>query len=111
MSKQETTWGDLSGASFLTKDDVKQPKVVTIDKFTREEVGKGDDAELKTVVHWREDVKPLVAGKTVINQIKAVTGAELPREAKGKSVELWLDKTVVFKGTACGGVRVREPSS
>jgi hypothetical protein len=112
MSKsKETTWGDLSGATFLSKDDVAEPIVATIDGFKREEVGTGNEAEIKTVVYWQENVKPLVAGKMVINQIKAVTGAELPREAKGKRVELYLDKTVAFKGQITGGVRVREPSA
>lgn len=109
--KNNTNWSDLSGATFLTKDDVAEPQVVTIQKFTREEVGQDADARVKTIVHWKEDMRPLVAGPTVINQIRAVTGAERPKEAIGKKIELYLDPTIVFKGKVTGGVRVRMPSA
>ena len=109
-TKNDTTWGDLGGAAFMTQDDLPEPKGLHIQKFTREEVGQGDTKETKTIVHWAEDIRPLVASKTALKQIQAVTGAKLPKEAIGQPVGLYVDPTVSFGGKIVGGIRVRAPS-
>ena len=113
MSKDDNstyTWGDLGGGSFMTTDDVRGgPKVVKIRAFTREKVGDEDDAKLESICYFEGNAKPLVVRKTVLDQIRAVTQADTPQEAIGKTIELHLDPTVTYKGKVTGGVRVREP--
>ena len=103
------TGGDLGGGSFMTTDDVRGgAKAATIRAFTREKVGDEDDAPLKTICHFEGDLKPMVCGKIVLGQIRAVTQADTPQDAIGKTVELYLDPTVTYMGKVTGGIRIRE---
>lgn len=106
-----TTFGDLvpSKSEYLSKGDVGEGGlIVTIKGFTTEPVKNDDGTDNKVVMHFVEDLKPMILNNTNSQLIQVCTGAKNTGEAKGKKIIVYNDPTVSFGGKITGGIRIRK---
>ena len=116
MNSNATTLDNLtfdqlvpSESKFLKRSDVGEDgAILTIRGFKIETV-KGDEGdEEKIVMHFAEDVKPMILNKTNANLLRVVTGCATAGEAKGKQVVVYDDPTISFGGRITGGLRIKK---
>jgi hypothetical protein len=88
-------------------DFIERPLIVTIKSVALEKLG--DSNEIKPVVSFNDDVKPLVLNKTNAASIVNIVGSEQTDEWIGKQVELY-SATTLFHGRPTPCVRVRAAS-
>src|SRR5215472_4975662 len=98
-------------STYLKKEDVAAPLVLTIAGVAPEEFRTDEGTEMKPVMHFREaSVKPMV-----LNRINAVVLADLYGDDTdgwlGRPVEVYADGTVMMAGRKVGGIRVRAPAN
>ena len=97
-----------SQSKYLAKEDAgKEGLNLTIKGFSVERVGHGSDADDRCIMHFAEDVKPMVVNKTNMGRIKHFTGATTTGEARGKKINVYNDETVEYGGQMIGGLRIR----
>lgn len=98
-----------SNSKYLTKDDVGEDGVVLTIKGFRMETLKGDDGEEdKMVLHFMEDMKPMVLNRTNAQLVGVATGAKVAGDARGKQIVVYNDPTVAFGGKITGGLRIKK---
>lgn len=98
-----------SNSKYLSKSDVGEDGVVLTIKGFRMETLKSDEGdEDKMVMHFAEDVKPMVVNRTNAQLIGVATGARNVGESKGKQIVVFNDPTVGFGGKITGGLRVKK---
>lgn len=99
------TANDLYPSKFLSKDDVPQPRIVTITKVSREELTGDGGKEWKAVIHFAE------AKSMVLNRINGtVLFEELGKTTDdwiNKQIEIFVDPSVMMGGKRVGGLRLR----
>jgi hypothetical protein len=97
-----------STSKYLAKEDVGVAgKNLTIEKFTRESVGRGAAAEDKAIMHFKEDVKPMVLNPTNKNRLKHYLQATTAEEVIGQVVNVYNDPDIEYGGEITGGLRIR----
>jgi hypothetical protein len=98
-----------SESKYLKRSDVGEDgAILTIRGFKMETV-KGDEGdEEKIVMHFVEDVKPMILNKTNANLLRVVTGCVTAGEAKGKQIVVYDDPTISFGGRITGGLRIKK---
>lgn len=98
-----------SKSKYLTKDDVGEDGMILTIKGVRMETLETDDGnEDKVVLHFAENVKPMVLNRTNAQLIAVATGAKTAGESKGKKIVVFNDPTVSFGGKITGGLRIRK---
>jgi hypothetical protein len=98
-----------SNSKYLTKDDVGEDGMVLTVKGFRMETLKSDDGEEdKMVLHFMEDVKPMVLNRTNSQLVGIATGAKTAGEARGKQIVVYNDPTVSFGNKITGGLRIKK---
>lgn len=98
-----------SNSKYLTKDDVGEDGVILTVKGFRHETIKGDEGEEdKVILHFVEDVKPMVLNRTNSQLIAVATGAKVAGDAVGKQIVVFNDPTVSFGGKVTGGLRIKK---
>lgn len=98
-----------SKSKYLTKEDVGEDGLVlTVKGFRMETLESDDGNEDKMVLHFLEDVKPMVLNRTNAQLIAVATGARVAGDAKGKKIVVYNDPTVSFGGKITGGLRIRK---
>lgn len=98
-----------SNSKYLSKTDVGEDGLVLTIKGFRTETLKSDDGdEDKMVMHFAEDVKPMVVNRTNAQLIGVATGARNVGESKGKQIVVYNDPTVGFGGKITGGLRIKK---
>jgi hypothetical protein len=107
----DLTFAQLSPTTskYLKQDDVgENGLILTVKGFTRDNMDKDDGShEEKTVLHFVENVNPMVLGPTNAELLRDATGATIAREAKGKQIVVFADRTVMFGGKRTGGLRIK----
>lgn len=99
-----------TNSKFLTKDDVGEAgKNLTISRFDQTEIKTDDGNEVKAVIHWREDFKPLVLNKENATRLKMIFQTSDTDRMLGGVVNVYNDVFVQFAGKQTGGVRIRPP--
>lgn len=114
MNVNEMTFDQLvpSKSKYLTKDDVGEDGLIlTVKGFRMETLESDDGNEDKMVLHFMEDVKPMVLNRTNAQLISIATGAKVAGDAKGKQVVVYNDPTVSFGGKITGGLRIKKLTS
>jgi hypothetical protein len=97
-----------SQSKYLAKGDVGEDGLIlTIRGFKQEEVKGDDETELKVVMYFMEDVKPMILNRTNAALLAGATGVAKAGEAKGKQVVVYNDMTVSFGGRVTGGLRIK----
>ena len=100
--------GEMKSSKYVKKEDVGNGLIVTIVKMTNENVAMDNQpVEMKWVMHFREDINPLVLNWTNLQLCAQATGSEETDEWPGKQIVLWNDPNVSFGGNLTGGVRIR----
>lgn len=95
----------LGGCHFSDGKD----KIVTIEKTAYEKVvGDKGRTEEKMVMHFKEDVKPLILNKTNPKIISELFRSPMLSDWDNKKIQLYFDPTVKFGKDVVGGVRVRK---
>jgi hypothetical protein len=97
-------------SKFLTKEDCGEDGILlTIAGFTSEDM-KSDDGSLehKVLMHFAEDVKPMILNRTNSQLLAQATGATVAGAAKGKQIIVVNDPSVSFGGKITGGLRIRK---
>lgn len=98
-----------SKSKYLSKADVGEDGLVLTIKGFRMETIEGDDGqEDKMVMHFIEDVKPMVLNRTNSQLVAVATSASKVGDAKGKQIIVFNDPTVGFGGKITGGLRIRK---
>ena len=106
----EMTFDELvpSQSKYLAKNDVGEDGLIlTIRGFRREEVKGDDETELKVVMYFVEDVKPMILNRTNAALLAGATGVAKAGEAKGKQIVVYNDMSVSFGGRVTGGLRIK----
>lgn len=93
----------LSEADFVEMSEF----AATISATTNEKVQNASSKVDKTVVHFDENVKPMVLNVTNSKAITKVAKTPLVEKWKGVRIQLYFDPKVKFAGDTVGGVRVR----
>jgi hypothetical protein len=96
-------------SKYLSKEDVGEDGLIlTVKGFTMETM-KGDNGdEDKVVMHFMEDMKPMILNRTNSQLISVATGAKVAGEARGKQIIVYNDPTISFGGKITGGLRIRK---
>ena len=101
---------DMRETNYLSKNDVEPPAVLKITKCEQIDVSlDSEPEELKWILHFAGDYKPLILNWTNINLIAATLGSEETSDWIGKDITLFNDKSIMFKGKVTGGIRVYIP--
>lgn len=101
---------DLSQSRFLKKEDVGKGMLVTVKGWTEENVEpEGKPKKFKFVLHWEEEVKPLVLNSVNGQLIEQITGSDDFDNWAGHKLVLYTDPNVMMEGKLVGGIRVRAP--
>ncbi len=97
----------MKDSNYLSKGDVEPPITLTIVKCEKLDVSlESDPEEMKWVISFSQDYKPMILNWTNINLIAAVTGQEDSDNWAGQSITLYNDKAIMFMGKVTGGIRV-----
>lgn len=98
-----------SESKYLKKEDVGEDGlIVTIKGFSRENLEADGTTEEKTVMHFVEDLKPMVLNRTNAQLVAVATGAKVAGDARGKQIVVYNDPTVGFGGKITGGIRIKK---
>lgn len=98
-----------SESKYLSKGDVGEDGVIlTVKGFRMESIKTDDGDEDKMVLHFRENIKPMILNRTNAQLIAIATGASKAGEAVGKQIVVFNDPTVSFGGKVMGGLRIKK---
>ncbi len=95
-------------SSFLSKEDLTSPRVVTIENVTENELQGDGGKEMKPVAHFRGVDKGLVLNNINWDTIQDAYGDESD-DWTGKQIELYFDPSIMFGSKRVGGIRIRLP--
>lgn len=100
----------LKESKYLSKEDCSPPLILTISGLSNTNMAKeGEPEENKYILHFSENVKPMVLNITNGKLIAHVTGEEDTDNWIGKKITLFHDRTVPFGAELVGGIRVQVP--
>ncbi len=91
-------------SNYLQKADLKQPTRITVAGCENKDIGKEGEPELRWVVSFEGQYKPLILNVTNTKAFFAVLGKNSDDWA-GKQIILYNDMTVEYQGKM-GGIRV-----
>jgi hypothetical protein len=101
---------DVFPSKFLKKEDAQKPLRLVIESVVMEEVSGDGGKESKPVMYFRHDqAKPMIVNRGNWMILEEGYGEDSDDWA-GKTVEVYLDPSVMFGGKRIGGLRVRIPA-
>ena len=100
--------GKIKNTRFLSKEDAGTGIIVTLD-HVEEGVDIGTDEQPKQgfVLHFLEELKPMVLGPTVATQIAEILQCDDTEGWRGRQIILFADMSIMFGGKRVGGLRAR----
>ena len=104
-----THWKKLSNTKYLGSWDFEpdEEKILTISQVKQEEVTSPDgDIEMKRVIYFVEDEKPMICNNTNAATIADVHGTPYMEEWSGKGIILTVQKVQAF-GKLTDAIRIR----
>jgi len=104
-SKNMAHFSKIKNSQYLTRNDIHQPELLTIEKVVEEAVGQ--EKEQKYVVYFQEKDKALVLNFTNAETIFEITGQGEMDDWAGTKIVLYDDPTITFAGKRVGGLRIR----
>lgn len=99
----------VSDPKYLGAADLEgMPEIAaTIAGAAKEMVQNASHKVEKTVLHFQENIKPLVLNATNSKTISKLAGTPMVEGWKGTRIQIYYDPKVKFAGDMVGGVRVR----
>lgn len=110
MSETLTHWKKLTNADYLGAYALTpgEDLIVTIKEVTQADVvGTGGKKELKTVVKFVEDVKPMVLNRTNAKTITKIFKTPYLEQWRGKKIQIYIEHNIQAFGEVVDGIRVR----
>ena len=99
---------ELTESNYLKKEDCGSGIIVTIASVSRKNLAKeGEKAEFRFLLHFEEDLKPMVLNSTNGQTIAELVGDEEMDNWTGGQICLYNDPSISFGGKRMGGIRVR----
>ena len=102
-----------SGGKYLRSDDLDGTGkafgvVEQILEFTEADVSRSDDptSEIKPILHFNGDRKPMVLNATNLNKILALFHSDDDDKVIGQKVGIWVDDEVAYQGKMVKGLRL-----
>jgi len=97
-------------SNYLQKGDVEPPILATISHTDEADVSmEGKPESIECIVHFKEDVKPLIAKITNLELIAEIAGDRNTDHWEGVQIVIYHDKNVMYGRKRVGGVRVCAP--
>lgn len=103
-----------AGGKYLSSADIdgtgkENGIIATITDITEDNVARADDPnqELKAVLHFKGDTKPMVLNKGNLGFVLAAFGDD-DKNAYGKDVLIWVDPDVKYQGKTVSGLRLAD---
>lgn len=103
-----TEYGKFFG-SYLKTEDIKKDTVLTVKDVKTETFGKGDDANTKIVLYFKENNKGLALNKKNAEAVHEVSGQKEIEKWVGAKITIFVDPAVEYMGEKVGGLRIRRP--
>ena len=100
----------VSDPNFLGEADFQEgeEKVAVIDRVTASvEIVTAEGKSCKAVVHFREQIKPLILNVTNSKAITKVSGSPYFEDWPGTAIQLYIDHNIRAFGEIVSAVRVR----
>ena len=104
---------DHAGGKYLRSDDIfgvqKEFGIVAeITDFTEADVSRSDDptSEIKPVIHFDGDLKPMVLNTTNLNMVVALFGTDDESKIIGQRIGIYVDDRVAYAGKMVKGLRL-----
>ena len=95
-------------STYLKKEDVTQPVIVTVDHLEEKNVApNGQPEEMKWTIFFREFEKGMVLNSTNINALAQACASTDSDDWTGREVVLFMDPSVSYAGKVTGGLRIR----
>ena len=110
MSEQLTHWKKLTNPDYLGASALQPGEeiIVTIKDFKQDNVvGVNGSKELKTVVTFVENVKPMVLNRTNAKTITKIYGTPYMEQWKGRQIQIFVENGIKAFGEIVDGIRVR----
>lgn len=95
--------------SYLQKEDVPDPVIVTVASSSEESLDENEKAKL--ILYFEEFEKGLVCNVTNINTLIDIFRSDETDDWVGKKAVLFVDKGVMYAGKRVGGLRLRPASN
>lgn len=111
MSEQKTHYKKLINPEYLGEYEFQpgEEKLVTIKAIDVNEItGTGGKKEDRPVMHFHEQVKPLILNSTNFKTLTKLFQSPYIEDWAGRQITLYGDPTVKFGGEIVGGVRIRK---
>ena len=110
MSEALTHWKKLTNPDYLGAYALTpgEDLIVTIKEVTQADViGTGGKKELKTVVKFVEEVKPMVLNRTNAKTITKLFKTPYLEQWRGKKIQIYIEHNIQAFGEVVDGIRVR----
>jgi hypothetical protein len=110
MDEKVTHWKLLTNPDYLGAYALVpgQDLVATIKEVKQDHVvGNGGKKELKTVVFFVENVKPMVLNRTNAKTITKLFNTPYIEQWKGKKIQIYIEHGIQAFGEVVDGIRVR----
>ena len=97
-----------AASHYLQKGDVTEAgRILTVAGIGSAELDNDGKPEIKHILKFAEDCKPMVLNVTNRELLKQVTGATTVGQLKGKRITVYNDPSVMFGGRMTGGLRIK----
>ena len=96
-------------SKYLSKDDITSPVVATISDVVMETFTSDDEEKTKSVMYFVGANKPMVINVANWMTVESLYGDDSD-EWIGKTIEIWVDPSVMYGKKRVGGLRLREPA-
>ena len=98
--------GDAFPSKYLSKEDIPAPISVTIARVFLQEIDDDETKKTKAVVEFNGLDKSMILNATNWDCLETAFGQESDAWI-GKTVQIYVDPSVMFKGEKKGGLRLR----
>ena len=102
---------EFLGTRFLTKEEVPEPKTVTIRTIERERFERDGRIDVKPKFTLEEFDKQFLVNRTNLSTLLGIYAEDSMESWIGKSFVLYNDPSVMMAGRVVGGLRVRAVTS
>ena len=104
---------DHAGGKYMRSDDISGVQkefgiVAEITDFTEADVSRSDDpqSEVKPVIHFSGDLKPMVLNTTNLNMVLSLFKTDREDQIIGQRIGIYVDDRVAYQGKLVKGLRL-----
>ena len=102
-------FSDTRESKYLKQSVLPKPCRVTIDRFTLETVGQGNEAQERVIMYFVGKNKGMVVNVSNQAILEELFRSEDTDHMVGKQIVIWADPSVQYAGKRTGGLRIMDP--